>query len=132
MLPSRSKCPRAGRSKPFNDNDTVILEGPTPTDTVGISIPVYRSITADQEKALEAHALQGAADHPDLLQISHGSPCPGCQMHRTIDSGCANHSSLFNNPTIADIAVDFHPLHPQRQRFYRLRSARDGVKHPAV
>jgi hypothetical protein len=51
----------------YNQGSLVTLEGQTPTDVVKISIPVYRSITVDQEMSLESHAKRDFDLHPDLL-----------------------------------------------------------------
>ena len=80
FAPFTLNVPQSWELKTFNDGATVILEGSTPTDTVGISIPVYRTITADQEKALETHAKQDAIEHSDLIKSNPIRDMPGTKV----------------------------------------------------
>jgi hypothetical protein len=68
FAPITLQVPPGWEVKSYSDGTLVTIEGQTPSDVVGISVPVYHAITNDQEKSLENRAKQDFADHPDLLQ----------------------------------------------------------------
>ena len=67
FAPITLQVPPGWEVKSYNQGALVTVEGSTPTDLIGISVPVSRSITADQESALEAQAGRDLKQHPDLL-----------------------------------------------------------------
>jgi hypothetical protein len=67
FAPVTLQVPPGWEVKSYNEGTLVTVEGSTPTDVIGISVPVSRTITADQEFALEAQAAHDLKQHPDLL-----------------------------------------------------------------
>jgi hypothetical protein len=68
FAPITLKVPSHWEVKSYSDGSMVTIEGPTPTDVAGISVPVYHTITNDQEISLENQAKKDLAVHPELLQ----------------------------------------------------------------
>ncbi len=69
--------PPSWELKSLNEGTVVVLEGCTPTDTVGISIPGSHSISAAQEKDLESLAKKDQALHPELMKSDVVRNIPG-------------------------------------------------------
>jgi hypothetical protein len=67
FAPITLQVPPGWEVKSYEQATLVTIEGSTPTDVIGISVPVLRTISVDQEKALEAQAAQDMSRHPDLL-----------------------------------------------------------------
>ena len=72
--------------KPLEDG-VVVLEGDTPTTTIGISIPPARAIISDRNvpaaikvRQLEAEAKADAAMYPDLIKGGVARDIPGARV----------------------------------------------------
>jgi hypothetical protein len=72
--------PQGWELKTLSEGANVVLEGPTPTDTVGIRLAVQYPLDAIREKRLEADATADAALRPDLVKGDVVRDIPGARV----------------------------------------------------